>query len=92
MPSATGVGLGKETALDEVVQHLDRLEELVRTVTSDLRDVKAQQTVLGVSLICLEQQVSGPSDGTSAVHAANPPDSPLPGMGNASVAPPHPGA
>jgi hypothetical protein len=34
-------------------------------VTSDLRDVKAQQMALGVSLIYLKQQVQGPGDGAS---------------------------
>jgi hypothetical protein len=34
--------------MDDVVHRLDRLEELVRAVTGDLRDVKVQQTTLGV--------------------------------------------
>jgi hypothetical protein len=42
MPPATGAGSGKETTIDEVVLRLDRLEELVHAVTSDLRNVKAQ--------------------------------------------------
>jgi hypothetical protein len=41
MPPVTGVGSAKETAVDEVVLRLDRLEELVRAMTSDLRNVKA---------------------------------------------------
>jgi hypothetical protein len=89
MPPATDVGSGKETTTDEVVLRLDCLEELVRTVTNDLHDIKAQQTALGVSLICLEQQVPGPSECASAAHAANQPDSQLSGVGNASVVPPH---
>jgi hypothetical protein len=50
MPPTTGSGSRKETclAMDDVVHRLDRLEELVRAVTGDLRDVKAQQTTLGV--------------------------------------------
>jgi hypothetical protein len=59
MPPTTRSGSEKESSIDDVVQRFNRLEELVRTVTSDLRDVKAQQTMLGVSLIRLEQQVLG---------------------------------
>jgi hypothetical protein len=47
--------------MDNVVQRLDPLKELVCVVMEDLRDVKAQQTMLQVSLIRLEQQVPGPS-------------------------------
>jgi hypothetical protein len=56
MPPATGSGSMKETglAMEEIVHRLDRLEGLVHDVTGDLRDVKAQQTALGVSLIHLE--------------------------------------
>jgi hypothetical protein len=91
MPPATSMGSGKETAVNEIVLHLDRLEELVHAMTSDLRDVKAQQIALGVSLIRLEQQVSDPGKGTSAAHVANPQDSQLSGAGNVSVAPPNSG-
>jgi hypothetical protein len=35
--------------MDDVVQHLNRLEELVRAVIGDLCDVKAQQTALDAS-------------------------------------------
>jgi hypothetical protein len=43
IPLVTGEGSGKETwnPLDDVVQHLNRLEELVHAITGDLRDVKA---------------------------------------------------
>jgi hypothetical protein len=47
MPLATSAGSGKDTTVDDVVLRLDRLVELVCAVTSDLRDVKALQTVLG---------------------------------------------
>jgi hypothetical protein len=89
MPPVTGVGSAKETAVDEVVLRLDRLEELVHAMTSDLRNVKAQQTALELSLIRLEQQVSGPGEGTSAVHAVNPQDSHPSSAGNMSVMPSH---
>jgi hypothetical protein len=59
MPPTTRSGSEKESSINDVVQRFNRLEELVRTVTSDLHDVKAQQTMLGVSLIRLEQQVLG---------------------------------
>jgi hypothetical protein len=58
----------KESSINNVVQRLDRLEELVRAVTGDLHDVKAQQTALGVSLIHLKQQVPGSANGVSAQH------------------------
>jgi hypothetical protein len=57
-------------------------------VTNDLRDVKAQQMALGVSLIYLKQQVQGPGDGASTHHTSDPS---LPGTGNGSVALPPPG-
>jgi hypothetical protein len=52
---------------------------------SDLHDVKAQQTALGVPLIRLEQQVPGPGYDAPTLHAANPPKSPLPVTGNVSI-------
>jgi hypothetical protein len=76
MPPATDAGSVKDAMVDEVVLCFDRLEELVPAVTSDLHDVKAQQTALRVSLIRLEQQASGPGDGASTAHAANSHDSP----------------
>jgi hypothetical protein len=91
MPPATDAGSGKDTAVDEVVLCLDHLEELVHVVNRDLRDVKAQQTALRVSLIRLEQQVSGPGEGALAVHAAKSHDSSPSGMGHASVTPLPPG-
>jgi hypothetical protein len=74
--------------LDDVILRLDRLEELLRAVTGDLRDIKAQQSALGVSLIRLEQQVRGPGDGASMLHVSNPPESLALATGNASIAPP----
>jgi hypothetical protein len=62
MPPTTGSSSGKSLAIDDVVQWLDRLEELVHAVTGNLPDVKAQQTALGV---CLKQQVPGSANGTS---------------------------
>jgi hypothetical protein len=91
MPPATSAGSGKDTVVDEVVLSLDRLEELVHVVTSDLRDIKAQQTALGVSLIRLEQQVPGSNDGASTAHVVNPQDSPPSGGGTTSIVPPHTG-
>jgi hypothetical protein len=55
MSPPAGSCSGKESATDDITSRLDRLEELVRAVTSDLRDVKQQQQGLGVSLIRLEQ-------------------------------------
>jgi hypothetical protein len=58
MSPSTGSGSGKETppSFDGITTWLwlDRLEELVRAVTSNLRDVKQRQQGLGVSLIRLE--------------------------------------
>jgi hypothetical protein len=76
MPPATDTGSVKDAMVDEVVLCFDRLEELVPAVTSDLHDVKAQQTALRVSLIRLEQQASGPGDGASTAHVTNSHDSP----------------
>jgi hypothetical protein len=89
MPPVTGTAIGKETGhtMDDIVQCLDRLEELVHTITGDLHDIKALQTTLWISLIRLEQQESWPSDGASALHVPNPPESPLLATGNASVTP-----
>jgi hypothetical protein len=64
----------------------------VRAIMGGLRDIKSQQTTLGISLIHLKKQVLGPGDSTSALHAPNPPEPPAPATGNASVAPPSPGA
>jgi hypothetical protein len=88
MPLAAGTSFGKETGnpLDDVVQRLDRLEELVRAITGDLHDIKAQQTALGVSLIHLEQHVPGASNGVSGLHMS--PNGQMPPSGNSSVAPP----
>jgi hypothetical protein len=85
-PADTSFGKKAGNALDDVVQRLNRLEELVRAVTGDLRDVKAQQTVLDVSLIRLEQQVPRAGDGTSGLHVS--PDDQTSPTGNSLVAPP----
>jgi hypothetical protein len=89
MTLAMGTGSGKESGnpLDDVIQHLDCLEELVHIVTSDLHDVKAQQTVMGVSMIRLEQQVPKVGDSTSSLHM--PPDGQMPPTSNSSMAPPY---
>jgi hypothetical protein len=89
MTPAMGTGSGKESGnpLDDVIQHLDCLEELVHVVTSDLHDVKAQQTVMGVSMIRLEQQVPKVGDSASSLHM--PPDGQMPPTSNSSMAPPY---
>jgi hypothetical protein len=73
MSPPTGSGSGKETprSSDDITTRLDRLEELIRVVTSDLCDVKQQQQGLDVSLIRLEQNVYGSSDGVHAASATN---------------------
>jgi hypothetical protein len=47
---------------DELNKCLEHLEELVRSISDDLRDVKQQQQGLGVVVLCREQQSLGASD------------------------------
>jgi hypothetical protein len=40
---------------------LERLQEPVRSISDDLRDVKQQQQGLDVAVLCLEKNSSGPA-------------------------------
>jgi hypothetical protein len=79
MPLA-GSGSGKETpsSEDNISKRLDRLEELVRSISGDLHDVKQQQQGLGVAVLRLEKNSSSAGDGT-----------PTDGNTAATVRPPH---
>jgi hypothetical protein len=89
MSPPTGSGSGKETprSSDDITTRLDRLEELIHVVTSDLCDVKQQQQGLDVSLIRLEQNVYGSSGGVHAASATNATVA-VATSGDQSVAPP----
>jgi hypothetical protein len=74
MAPATDTGSGKDivTSMDVVVQRLDSLEEMlcvltgkVGSLTDKVGDIDNQQQALGVTLICLEKQVSGGSGNDS---------------------------
>ncbi|KAG8062480.1 hypothetical protein GUJ93_ZPchr0003g18191 [Zizania palustris] len=70
MPAA-GSSLGKEVASsgDDLSKRLDRLEELVRSIAGDLRDVKQQQQGLGVAVLRLENRPKSPADNNAEVSA-----------------------
>jgi hypothetical protein len=57
MPPAAGTRSGKETApsMGDVINRLDRLEEIIRTLTAKVGDVDQQQLAFSVALIHLEQ-------------------------------------
>jgi hypothetical protein len=69
-----GLGSGKEvpSSGDNLSKRLERLEELVRSISGDLRDIKQQQQGLSVAMLHLEKVSLGVDDGTpsdgNAVH------------------------
>jgi hypothetical protein len=51
--------------VDDLAKHLDRLEEMLRAITSKVGNMDMNQQGLGVVLVRLEKQVSGTSDSNS---------------------------
>jgi hypothetical protein len=75
MPHASGSGKGQGSDNDEIAQRFDRLEELVHSLTVELKDVKQNQQGLGVVVLRLEQQGTIASSNNMAPatpNAANP--------------------
>jgi hypothetical protein len=61
MPPANTTSSGKEVPppTDDLTKRLDRLEEMMCSLTGTVHDISQQQQGLGVAVIRLEQQVSG---------------------------------
>jgi hypothetical protein len=53
--------------VDDLAKHLDRLEEMLRAITSKVGNMDMNQQGLGVVLVRLEKQVSGTSDSNSTL-------------------------
>jgi hypothetical protein len=57
MPPAAGTGSGKETtpSMGDIINKLDRLEEIIRVLTAKVGNVDQQQLAFSIALIHLEQ-------------------------------------